>query len=40
VHQKNSKSSVHWDILKDMKVPGSKIIVDNKVIYEEGKWKI
>ncbi|MFX1567408.1 MAG: aminopeptidase [Promethearchaeota archaeon] len=33
-------SSVHWDILKDMKVPGSKVIADNKVIYEEGKWKI
>ncbi|TKJ19179.1 MAG: aminopeptidase [Promethearchaeota archaeon Loki_b32] len=33
-------SSVHWDILKDMKVPGSKIIADDKIIYEEGKWKI
>ena len=33
-------SSIHWDILKDMRVPGSKIIADNKVIYEEGKWKI
>jgi aminopeptidase len=33
-------SSVHWDILKDMKVPGSKILADGKVIYEEGKWKI
>jgi len=35
-----NKSSVHWDILKDMKVPGSKIIADGNVIYEEGKWKI
>ncbi|MFX0040944.1 MAG: aminopeptidase [Promethearchaeota archaeon] len=33
-------SSVHWDILKDMKVPGSKIIADGMVIYEEGKWKL
>ncbi|UCC19903.1 MAG: aminopeptidase [Promethearchaeota archaeon] len=33
-------SSIHWDILKDMKVPGSKIIADNNIIYEEGKWKI
>jgi aminopeptidase len=33
-------SSVHWDILKDMKLPGSKVIADGKVIYEEGKWKI
>lgn len=35
-----NRSSIHWDILKDMRVPGSKIIADNKVIYEEGKWKI
>ncbi|MHA2394086.1 MAG: aminopeptidase [Promethearchaeota archaeon] len=33
-------SMIHWDILKDMKLPGSKILADNKVIYEEGKWKI
>jgi len=33
-------SAIHWDILKDMKLPGSKILADRKVIYEEGKWKI
>ncbi|MFX1572703.1 MAG: aminopeptidase, partial [Promethearchaeota archaeon] len=33
-------SSIHWDILKDMKVSGSKLIADGKVFYEEGKWKI
>ncbi|MFX0071397.1 MAG: aminopeptidase [Candidatus Hermodarchaeota archaeon] len=33
-------STIHWDILKDMKLSGSKIIADEKVIYEEGKWKI
>jgi len=35
-----NKSAIHWDILKDMKLPGSKILADGKVIYEEGKWKI
>ncbi len=35
-----NKSTVHWDILKDMKIPGSKIIADGNVIYEEGKLKI
>lgn len=35
-----NKSPIHWDMLKDMKLPGSKIIADDKVIYEEGKWKI
>ncbi|MFW9970613.1 MAG: aminopeptidase [Candidatus Odinarchaeota archaeon] len=33
-------SSIHWDILKDMKIPGSRILADGNVIYEEGKWKI
>ncbi|MHA2268434.1 MAG: aminopeptidase [Promethearchaeota archaeon] len=36
----NNKSVIHWDILKDMRVPGSKVIADEKVIYEEGKWII
>jgi aminopeptidase len=35
-----NKSAIHWDILKDMKLPGSKILADDKIIYEEGKWKI
>ena len=35
-----NKSAIHWDILKDMKIPGSKVIADGKIIYEEGKWKI
>ena len=35
-----NKSAIHWDILKDMKQPGSKIIADGKTIYEEGQWKI
>ncbi|MHA1240804.1 MAG: aminopeptidase [Promethearchaeota archaeon] len=35
-----NKSAIHWDILKDMSLPGSKVIADGKIIYEEGKWKI
>ncbi len=35
-----NESAIHWDILKDMKLPGSKIIADGKVIYEEGNWLI
>jgi aminopeptidase len=35
-----NQSAIHWDILKDMRLPGSKIIADGKVIYEEGQWKI
>jgi aminopeptidase len=35
-----NECAIHWDILKDMKSPGSKILADANVIYEEGKWKI
>ncbi|MFW9819597.1 MAG: aminopeptidase [Candidatus Thorarchaeota archaeon] len=35
-----NESSIHWDILKDMKKPGSKIFADDIIIYEEGNWKI
>jgi aminopeptidase len=35
-----NKSASHWDILKDMKLSGSKVIADGKVVYEEGQWKI
>jgi len=34
----NRSSSIHWDIVKDMKK--AKLIVDGKVIQENGKWKI
>ncbi|MHA2037837.1 MAG: aminopeptidase [Promethearchaeota archaeon] len=35
-----NECAIHWDLLKDMRVPGSKILGDNEVIYEEGKWVI
>ncbi|MFW9896618.1 MAG: aminopeptidase [Candidatus Thorarchaeota archaeon] len=34
------ESAIHWDILKDMKIPGSKIFADDKVIYQDGQWLI
>ena len=33
-------SSIHWDILKDMKKEGSSILLDGTEIYKEGKWLI
>ena len=35
-----NESSIHWDILKDMKSPDSKILLDGDLIYKEGKWLI
>ncbi|MHA2182079.1 MAG: aminopeptidase [Promethearchaeota archaeon] len=34
------KSAIHWDILKDMKQSGSKILADDEIIYQDGKWLI
>lgn len=33
-------SAIHWDILKDMKLLGSKVLADGEIIYEEGSWQI
>ncbi|MFX1477222.1 MAG: aminopeptidase [Promethearchaeota archaeon] len=35
-----NESAIHWDLLKDMKKPGSKILADGEVIYNEGKFVI
>jgi aminopeptidase len=35
-----NESSIHWDILKDMSIEGSKILADDEIIYKEGEWKI
>ena len=34
-----NKSSIHWDIIKDMRKDG-KIFLDNQLIYEKGKFLI
>lgn len=33
-----NQSSIHWDILKDMKDSEAKILLDDEVIYQAGKW--
>ncbi|MFW9865057.1 MAG: aminopeptidase [Candidatus Thorarchaeota archaeon] len=35
-----NESAIHWDLLKDMKVLGSKILADDELVYKEGKWVI
>ncbi|MHA1127288.1 MAG: aminopeptidase [Candidatus Heimdallarchaeota archaeon] len=35
-----NNSSIHWDILKDMKSKDSVIYLDGKEIYKAGKWLI
>ena len=35
-----NESAIHWDLLKDMKAPGSVILADDEIIFKEGKWVI
>ena len=35
-----NESAIHWDLLKNMRVSGSKILADDQIIYEEGNWVI
>ena len=32
-----NKSAIHWDIIKDMRRPGSTIFLDEKPILKDGK---
>ena len=34
-----NQSSIHWDLIKNMR-DGGKIIVDDKLIYENGEFLI
>ncbi|UCE14639.1 MAG: aminopeptidase [Candidatus Heimdallarchaeota archaeon] len=33
-----NQSAIHWDILKDMNDSNAKILLDDEVIYQAGKW--
>jgi aminopeptidase len=35
-----NQCAIHWDILKDMRSPGSMIKIDGTVVYENGNWTI
>lgn len=35
-----NESAIHWDIVKDMRLPGSVLMIDGKVVLENGKLKI
>lgn len=35
-----NESAIHWDLVKDMRKPGSKIEVDGKVMFKNGRWLV
>lgn len=32
-----NKSAIHWDLVKDMRLPGSQVIIDGKTVLKDGK---
>jgi len=32
-----NESAIHWDIVKDMRIPGSRVEIDGQVVLEDGK---
>lgn len=35
-----NSSSIHWDIIKDLRTPGSRIELDGKVVQRDGAWVV
>ena len=35
-----NESAVHWDLVKDLRTPGSRIECDGEVVQAEGRWQI
>lgn len=35
-----NESAIHWDIVKDMRLPGSVLTIDGKTVLEDGKLKV
>ena len=33
-----NESAIHWDIVKDLRLPGSRIELDGVVVQREGVW--
>ena len=34
-----NESSVHWDLVKDLRRPGSRIECDGEVVQADGRWQ-
>ncbi len=34
----SNESSVHWDIVKDLRLPGSRVELDGEVVQRDGSW--
>lgn len=34
-----NRSSIHWDIVKDLRVPGSRIELDGEIVQQDGRWR-
>jgi aminopeptidase len=35
-----NESAIHWDLVKDLRVPGARIELDGEVVQRDGVWLI
>ena len=35
-----NQSAIHWDLVKDLRLPGSRIELDGVVVQSEGAWLV
>ena len=35
-----NKSAIHWDLVKDLRLPGSRIELDGVVVQQDGAWLV
>ena len=35
-----NQSAIHWDLVKDLRLPGSRIELDGVVVQDEGAWLV
>jgi aminopeptidase len=34
----SNQSAIHWDLVKDMRLPGSRIELDGRIVQQDGAW--
>ena len=35
-----NESRIHWDIVKDLRLPGTRIELDGEVVQQDGAWLV
>ncbi len=35
-----NQSAIHWDLVKDMRLPGSRLELDGRIVQQDGAWRV